>query len=935
MRLRLIITISYLVLHAAWGHGTHGGRHTHYTQPNGDKIKLVVHGGQHYARTETPDGYTVVYNPEDKSYYYALLNTDGTAYISSGLLVGQDSPDKLTKHLKISTSERRKKVQSNRERYDQERDQRWQQQINKAKYTRQKKIDLIQMEPLYSQGELSTASDELYSAIQASTVTGAKVGLTILVAFPDDPNTAGFDPTTFPTTQAKIDRYCNEIGYTDDGNTGSIRDYFLDQSNNNLDYTSLVTSIVTMPNARNYYNFSDYPNNTTLRDSGDAGNLLVNDAITQLNLMGFNFDGLTIDGNRVLATNVLFAGDDSGVWSEGLWPHQWAVYNYNPVVSVDGTSRSIFAYQITNINNSSPTIGTYIHESGHLVLDLPDLYDYDGDSRGIGTHGIMASGNFSNSGRTPSPLNIYFKDILGWANITELTAQQSLATALTSTGNVGVRISNPSDSNEFFMFENRGDGDPWAASVPDKGILIWHVDESVSGNDNQQMTSASHYQVSLEQQDGDFDLENDNNSGDSTDAFDINSSEFNDTNTPNANWWDGSDSGILFNVFSAASSSMQVTFGVADTIFVTSPASGSSFIAGTTNTITWTGNFTGEAKIDLYQSEVFVETISSSTANDGSYEWTISNDMAVGSDYSIVISSVLDSAITDTSDTFTIMQELFAANGIFPVIWNKSSDSTAGWEIASDASSEGLYSIKNNDINDDETASIEMTGSFDAGTITFDAKVSTEQSYDFLYFFIDGVAQDLNTSGSGTGLSGVVDWTSFSFPITAGEHELKFVYDKDYSVSNNDDTVWIDNISLPLQESASDLFLAWNSTYNIDSSDLTIDSDGDGLSNLLEYAIGTDPSTSSSDPSTSSILDLDGDEFLTLTVIQRKDASDLGISYSVVKSSNLSSWDSDNIIATTPVSVSDTMESVTYTLNTPLDQLSVNYYMRYEITLAE
>ena len=128
----------------------------------------------------------------------------------------------------------------------------------------------------------------------------------------------------------------------------------------------------------------------------------------------------------------------------------------------------------------------------------------------------------------PTPINLYFKEVSGWANITDLSSSQYLETALPTTGNVGYRFTNPSNSQEHFIVENRGDGDIWAEYAPDKGILIWHVDEAVSGNNNQEMTPSLHYQVSLEQQDGQFDLEN-NRGDDSSDAFDQNSPVFNDS----------------------------------------------------------------------------------------------------------------------------------------------------------------------------------------------------------------------------------------------------------------------------------------------------------------------------------------------------------------------------------------------------------------------
>ncbi|MEE9587700.1 MAG: hypothetical protein V3V97_06740, partial [Hyphomicrobiaceae bacterium] len=79
------------------------------------------------------------------------------------------------------------------------------------------------------------------------------------------------------------------------------------------------------------------------------------------------------------------------------------------------------------------------------------------------------------------------------------------------------RHSHPSNPKEFFLIESRiksGRND----YIPDEGLLIWHIDEDGS-NENEQMTPAQHYLVSVEQADGQFHLEMGNNRGGSGDLF--------------------------------------------------------------------------------------------------------------------------------------------------------------------------------------------------------------------------------------------------------------------------------------------------------------------------------------------------------------------------------------------------------------------------------
>jgi len=116
---------------------------------------------------------------------------------------------------------------------------------------------------------------------------------------------------------------------------------------------------------------------------------------------------------------------------------------------------------------------------------------------------------------------------------------------------------------------------------------------------------------------------------------------------------------------------------------------------------------------------------------------------------------------------------------------------TAGWSMATDFYTSGTYSMKSDLITHNQTAEMEYTSTFVSGTVSFDYKVESEDGYDFLDFYIDGVVQASNWSGLGAG------WQSVSYPITAGVHTLKFVYSKDGSASDGADRAWIDNLKLP------------------------------------------------------------------------------------------------------------------------------------------
>ena len=482
----------------------------------------------------------MVYNPARKSYEYAEVSPNGQDLVSSGVPVNGKPPAGLAKKLELSQEARRTIWEERHTKLAPDERAEWSKRVKAAR--QRKGLDAEEPGPQNNAGG-GGATQSSPAAFAA--VTGGYVGLTILVQFPDDTATGTVDPTNFPTTKVAMENYCNQIGYTGGSNTGSVRDYFLAQSLSQTDYTQVVTEIVTLPQPRAYYNWLDYPTNATLRDGGLTGRLVLNDAITILKAQGFDFTGLTRDGsNRVVATNVLFAGATSGVWPDGLWPHRWAM---SPQINVGTTAAPIYIYdyQITNAQTASVPIGTFCHENGHLLLKYPDLYDYGGESRGVGNHCLMGGGNHLNGGRTPAPINGYFKDVSGWSNVVDITTSDFFTDSLPTTNNEGYRIRKPGTATEYFLIENRGTGDPWAQYVPDKGILIWHVDELVSGNENQQMTSSQHYELSVEQADGAFDLEFNRDGGDTADLFDSSHTQgFSDTTSPDAKWWSGSASGI-------------------------------------------------------------------------------------------------------------------------------------------------------------------------------------------------------------------------------------------------------------------------------------------------------------------------------------------------------------------------------------------------------
>jgi hypothetical protein len=71
-----------------------------------------------------------------------------------------------------------------------------------------------------------------------------------------------------------------------------------------------------------------------------------------------------------------------------------------------------------------------------------------------------------------------------------------------------------------------------------------------------------------------------------------------------------------------------------------------------------------------------------------------------------------------------------------------------------------------------------------SGNLSFYWKVSSENGYDLLEFYIDGSLQN--------SISGSVDWQKIEYQLSPGSHELKWRYVKDWSVTERDDAGWVD-----------------------------------------------------------------------------------------------------------------------------------------------
>ena len=504
------------------------------TQPNGERLQLTVDGNAFYAEQRTADGSLVVFDATKNGYCYASVVNDQLR--STGVLAGSGtrhpqrslaSGASVTPQSGLSLEARGKLARANHER-----------------------LHAHQYDVVTGSGSVMKAAPVAQSAVFGQ-LSGPVKGLTVMIQFPDQAGTI---------TQTQVQNFLNSPNYTEFGNAQSIRGYYQSATNNKVDYTNTVPRYYTAKQKKAYY--TD-PNQTF----GNRAQELIGEALSWLQTSEkFDFSTLTTDANKkIRGLNFFYAGETDGGWAVGLWPHQSYLEKQ---FCANGVCAS--GYQISNMS-SKLAIGTFAHESGHLLMNWPDLYDYDNSSEGSsGDFCIMASGSVGPQSQfRPVMPNAFFRVDAGWDSVTELNPALNAQApkgnlVLTSNAHSVYRWTNPANTKEAFYLEamQKAGQDLY---LPDEGLAIWHIDPAGTNTDEW------HPLVQLEQADGKRDMENNRNRGDATDLYDgVTTKTFNDT-TPNAltsrgtnsKWWNNTASGLAVGNIGIPGASIAVTIGAA------------------------------------------------------------------------------------------------------------------------------------------------------------------------------------------------------------------------------------------------------------------------------------------------------------------------------------------------------------------------------------
>jgi hypothetical protein len=132
--------------------------------------------------------------------------------------------------------------------------------------------------------------------------------------------------------------------------------------------------------------------------------------------------------------------------------------------------------------------------------------------------------------------------------------------------------------------------------------------------------------------------------------------------------------------------------------------------------------------------------------------------------------------------------ETFESQGFTAFPWQMGG--AMPWAIHNTAPYTGGYCAGSGAIGHYEQSEIRLTLNVSvAGTVRFARRVSSEDGYDFLRFYVDGVERGR--------WSGEVPWGLSAFDVGAGVHVFSWRYEKDGGISLGQDRAWIDDVELP------------------------------------------------------------------------------------------------------------------------------------------
>ena len=419
-------------------------------QPDGTTIQVYLHGDENGSYITTADGYLIT-KDVDGYLKYTTINKSNEVEITN--IIARNKEDRNeTDNKFLSSSEMQNKNRT----------------ILFENIKRQRIVNNVRDKAILNYQKENQSNPDLKNSISPKF-------LVILVNFAD---------IKFTYSAQDFHAWLNEPGNDRYGATGSVKDYFLDNSDNYFSPEFDVVGPVDLKYPVIYYGMNSSSYGTDI----GAEEMIYEACLKAYSQYGINMADYDNTGNGFVDNiNVVFAGySESSTAIENLiWPHSYylswrpqignaQIYNYTCSAELLGDSGA-------NIDG----MGTFTHEFLHF-LGLKDLYDTDGYNNGYGLdpgdYSIMASGNYNNNGRTPPNLMAYERFMLGWGSPVKILNEpediilDDISTNSFYAINARPELNDPSiHGMEWFFLENR-QRTGWDTYIPAGGLLITHWD---------------------------------------------------------------------------------------------------------------------------------------------------------------------------------------------------------------------------------------------------------------------------------------------------------------------------------------------------------------------------------------------------------------------------------------------------------------------------
>jgi M6 family metalloprotease-like protein len=481
------------------------------TQPDGTLVWAHQIGDEWANGMATPDGYLILRDPGTLYWRYAEAGPDGSLR-ASALIVGQHAPAGIPRGLR----------------------------------------------PARSLPALAIAEDDRTAAglPAPAPALGSRALLTLFVDF---------------TPSVRVGATPSSLNNTLFGPTGSAKKYYEETSYGGFTLVSAVESDVTLGGSVNDGVVTvtlPYAHPNTAGTTDDRNRRIVREALLAADAF-VDFAGYDTNGDGVIAANelnllVVVAGYEAAYSTpcgNSIWAHKWNLFGTVPTVTLDGKTVGGTYTQMGEWHcaASAPpghqaTMGPAVHEVGH-DLGLPDLYDTDDSSEGIGNWGLMGGGGWNRvtvPGDSPAHLDAWSKYALGWITPTVVTgtlSNETISPAAT-TADVYQFLAGTPTTGEYFLVENR-QRVGFDAGLPGQGLLIWHVDTAKTTNREEcfpggPSCATYHYKVAVVQADNLSHLEKGENRSCGGDPWPgtYGKQTFNDASTPNSWLYSGASSAV-------------------------------------------------------------------------------------------------------------------------------------------------------------------------------------------------------------------------------------------------------------------------------------------------------------------------------------------------------------------------------------------------------